>query len=146
MNQERVQNHHHPQVLIIDDDIDSALKVESIFLHLGCQTTCALNWNEARKKLCATKPDIIILDWLLDHDMNAAQVIRLCSKTFAKFNNKSSNRTESRPQVITYSSLTDAEIDVPETPYFNHLAHWQKPIQQRELLVRALSLLNHLHR
>jgi len=148
MNKERVHQHYHirPHVLIVDDDIDSALKVETIFHHLGCQTTCALNWNEARKKMCATKPDIIILDWLLDHEVNAAQVIKHCSKTFSRFDRKTNYRTQNRPQIITYSSLTDAEIDVPESPYFDHLDHWQKPIPQRELLVRALGLLNQLHR
>ncbi|MBS1969991.1 MAG: hypothetical protein JSU04_06765 [Bdellovibrionales bacterium] len=151
MHKERVHQLHHfrTQVLIVDDDVDSALKVETIFHHLGCQTTCALNWSEALKKMCATKPDIIIMDWLLDHEVNAAQVIKHCSKTFAKFNSQASSmkyRTQNRPQVITYSSLTDAEINVPQTPYFDHLDHWQKPIPQRELLIRALGLLNQLHR
>jgi CheY-like chemotaxis protein len=149
MHKDRTMNLHpqyRPQVLIIDDDIDSALKIETVFLHLGCQTTCALNWNEARQKMCATKPDIIIMDWLLDHHVDAAQVIKHCSKTFAKFSGHSKYRTEHRPQIVTFSSLKDTEIHVPKTPYFDHFAHWQKPIQQREILVRALGLLNQIHR
>jgi CheY-like chemotaxis protein len=140
------QERHPINILIIDDDIDSALRVQTVFTHLGCQTTCALNWHEAAKKICALKPDIIILDWMLDHQIDAGDVVKHCTKMFQKFDGERRNRAMRRPKIITYSSLGASEIELPDTPYFDHLDHWQKPVRQRDLLSRVLGLLGKIGR
>lgn len=133
-------------ILIIDDDVDTALQVQSIFAHLGCETICTLDWNEARKKICSLKPDIIILDWMLDNHIDGGDIVRQCNRTFEKFAGERRTRALHPSKIITYSSLLESEIDLPSTPYFDHLDHWQKPIQQRDLLLRALRLLKSLGR
>ncbi|MGE0764734.1 MAG: response regulator [Bdellovibrionales bacterium] len=128
-------------VLIIDDDVDSALLVESVFAHLGCQTTCSLSSDEARRRLNSLKADFIILDWCLDHQIEASQIISQCTQTFGKFDKKIGHGPRRKPKIITYSSLNEKEIEPLQSPYFQHIDHWQKPISHRELLSRVLHLL-----
>jgi CheY-like chemotaxis protein len=120
----------------VDDDVDSVLLVGNIFSHLGCETVYSLNAIEARKQICAGQSDIIILDWCLDRQIEAASVIDQCSRIFAKY-----GETGHRPRVVTYSSLMASEIELTANPYFEYFGHWQKPIGRDELLVQALSLL-----
>ncbi|MGE3683914.1 MAG: response regulator [Bdellovibrionales bacterium] len=133
-------------ILIVDDDIDSALQVRSIFSRLGCEVTCSLSWIEAKKKMCASKIDLIILDWILDRHIDAGEVVNQCARTFSKRGRVGSRRKGLRPKVITYSSLEQSEIKWLENAHFEHLAHWHKPITQRELLVRVLEALGALGR
>ncbi|MBX3021589.1 MAG: response regulator [Bdellovibrionales bacterium] len=132
-------------VLIVDDDVDSALQMGSVFSHLGCDITCSLGWLEAKKKMCSLKTDIIILDWKLDRHIDASDIVDQCSRTFRKFG-EGSRRQWPRPKIITYSGLHESEIRRLENPYFQHLAHWRKPIGQRELLARVLQLLKQIER
>jgi len=127
------------KILIVDDDVDSALLVDSVFSRLGCSTTCSLNSLDARHKICTHRNDIIILDWVLDRHMDGGQIVEDCKKLFDKFGD--TGFMQSRPKVITYSSLDESEIGWKRNPYFDHLAHWKKPIRQREMLSRALHLL-----
>lgn len=124
-----------PRVLIVDDDVDSVLFVGSIFSHLGCETAFSLNAVEARKRICAGQSDIIILDWCLDRQIEAASVLDQCSRIFAKY-----GETGRKPRVVTYSSLNASEIELAASPYFEYFGHWQKPIGRNELLMQALSL------
>lgn len=123
-------------ILVVDDDVDSALLVGQIFSHLGCQTTCSLNSLEAHKQICAGKADIIVLDWCLDHHIEANRVLGQCIRTFEKFGGRGH-----KSNLITYSSLLPSEIEVQKSPYFDYLDHWQKPISRHELLLRVLALL-----
>lgn len=140
------RSHRPANVLIVDDDVDSALQVKSVFSHLGCETTCSLGWLEAKKKMCSLKADIIILDWILDRHIDAGDIVRQCAQTFSKFGWDEKRRLWNRPKIITYSSLDEADIQTLENPYFQHLAHWKKPVTQRELLNSALHLLQALGR
>jgi len=125
----------------VDDDIDSALLVESVFAHLGCRTACSLTSVEARKKICSWKADVIILDWVLG-PTDAKGVVNQCIKVIDKFG--VNGVRGHKPKIITYSSLALSEIDALENPYFEHLDHWKKPISQRELLTRSLALLERI--
>ncbi|MEZ0392129.1 MAG: response regulator [Pseudobdellovibrionaceae bacterium] len=143
----RTDSPHSPQaqkvtnILIIDDDVDSALMVESVFSHLGCETTCSLGCKEAREKICSLQADLIIMDWMLDGQTEASSVVRQCAETFAKFGRGLGHGSWPKAKIITFSSLAASEIESLRNPYFEHLDHWQKPITQRELLHRVLVLL-----
>ncbi len=128
-------------VLIVDDDVDSALLVKSIFNHLGCETVCTLDSIEARKRILSMKADIIILDWVLDRATDAKSMLKLCSRSLQKFGG---GRKGHRPKIVTYSSLEASEIEALQSDFFDHLEHWKKPIGQRELLSRSLALLEKL--
>jgi CheY-like chemotaxis protein len=130
-----------PEILIVDDDVDSALLVDMVFRHLGCQTTCSLNFHEARKKICSLKADIIILDWCLDHEVDAGRILRQCAQSISRFNPNTGTEHRSRPKIITYSSLHESEIEALDKRYFDHLDHWRKPIGHKEMLNRVLGVL-----
>ncbi len=127
------------KILIVDDDIDAALLVQSIFTNLGCTTICSLTSAEAKKSIFSLNADIIILDWMLDHNIEASSLINQCSSTFKKFDH---GQSRWKPKIVTYSSLDVSQISVLENPFFEHLDHWQKPLKHYDLLSRILSLLN----
>ena len=128
-------------VLIVDDDIDSAMLIDSIFAHLGCATIYSQSPGEAKKKICSHKADIIILDWVLDQHTNGGGVVAECEKIFSRFKGDPAEAQRSRPKIITYSSLEPSEIEMHSSPYFIYLGHWKKPIAQRDLLEKALMVL-----
>lgn len=134
-----------PKILIVDDDVDSALQVRTLFSRLGCETICALDGNEAKHQICALDPDVIILDWILGRHADALDVVKACGRTLAKFEDQNS-KIWHKPKIITFSSLDSSEIEFLNSPFFEHLEHWKKPATQRDLLNRALGLLGRMRR
>ncbi len=134
--------HRIPTVLIVDDDIDSILQIESIFTRLGCPTLSSVSPVDAKRQLCSQKADIIILDWILSHHMDALDLVNECSKRLEKFNMRQGVGPWGKPKIITYSSLGKEKINHLESPYFDHVGHWMKPATQRELLNKTLTLFN----
>jgi len=130
------------QVLIVDDDVDSANLVESIFSRLGCETTCIFSSLDAKEQICAVKADIIILDWMLDHRLEAGRLVNQCARLFDKLGDH--GERGSKPKIITYSSLNQIDMDLPENPFFEYFDNWKKPLDQRELLAKAKNLLKML--
>jgi CheY-like chemotaxis protein len=129
-------------VLIVDDDADSAALIASIFDHLGCHTVCTLTPTDAAKSICARNVDLIILDWILDDHTDAKDVMDKCSAIFTKYGIQMAS--DSKPKVITYSSLKASEVALLTSPYFTHLDHWQKPIPYLGLLKRTLKVLEEI--
>ncbi len=129
-------------VLIVDDDADSAALIASIFEHLGCHTVCTLNPTDAEKGICARNTDLIILDWILDDHTDAKAVMDKCSAVFSKFGIRMD--PEHKLKVITYSGLKASEVELLTSPYFIHLDHWQKPIPYLNLLKRTLKVLEEI--
>lgn len=128
-------------VLIIDDDVDAALLVASIFWQLGCHTTFALDIHEAQRRIIDGKADIIILDWVLSERSMADQVLNRSIKTINKFLPLRQRLSQHRAKIISYSSLESSQIRLPESQFFEHLDHWQKPMGHRDLVRRAQDLL-----
>lgn len=135
------ENRSLANILIIDDDADSVLLVQSVFAQLGCQTICSLNLSEAKKELLSQKADAIILDWFLDPRLNAGNIVDQCTRTLGKFEG-----ARKPPKVVTCSSLEESEIILPESPFFEYLGHWQKPMTRSCILTKALNLLEILDR
>ena len=133
-----------PNVLIVDDDVEWAVVVESIFRQLGCNTEIALEIHEAKRKIAAGKSDIIILDWMLDYHVSAGQVLSAVNRTLDKFPANRDNGYLHKPKIITFSSKSDSEIEMPTSPYYVHLDHWQKPLKYPELTKKTVQLMNHL--
>jgi CheY-like chemotaxis protein len=129
------------QILIVDDDADSALLFESIFAQLGCPTICSLTSLDAKKEICSLKADVIILDWLLDSGTDARSITEQCVHALEKLGVRLDGRRKAK--IITCSSFSANEIDqLIQSPYFEHLDHWQKPITHSDLLKRSLNLLD----
>lgn len=127
--------------LIIDDDVDTALAVESIFKQLGCQTEVITQPDDLPRKISSTRADYIILDWRLGDQLLASQVVERATRFIDVFSDLRQMFVHARPKVITYSALPYSEISFPKTEYFDHLDHWQKPISFSELALRFSELL-----
>lgn len=128
-------------VLIVDDDVDSALAIDTIFKRFGCNTTFAFDCNEARKKISSGKADVIVLDWLLDHEIKADQIVRQSVRFIEKFDGLKRRLHRKPPKVITYSSLKNSNISFPKNDYFVHHDHWQKPIMYSDVTKKTFNLI-----
>lgn len=138
--------HRPANILIVDDDMDAALQVESVFSQLGCQTVITPGVAEAKRRICSLKADVIILDWFLDPFVDGGQMVTQCARSLERFHDLLKFETSRIPKIITYSGASESLIKLPESPFFQYLDHWKKPISQRELVMRALSLLHDINR
>jgi len=128
-----------PNILIVDDDVDSALNMDSMFRPLGCNVEIALDPNEAQRKISSGKADVIVLDWLLDTRTSADQVVARAIHLLEKF-----GTPHHLARIITFSSLNASEVKLPFSPYYVHADHWQKPLRRPELTRKTQSLLSTL--
>jgi len=133
-------------VLIIDDDVDSALLVASIFWQFGCSTAFALDEHEARNRLIDGKADIIILDWILSEHARADKVLKRSIEVIDKYSTLKSRHCQHRAKIVSYSTLDDSAIQLPRCEYFQHLDHWRKPMLRSDLMRRAQHLLDQVRR
>lgn len=143
-HQTSVQKHLRqiPNVLIVDDDVDAALMIESIFREFGCTISFARNPFEAQKKMSSGKADIIVLDWLLDSRTFADKVVAQAVRRLVKFNPPDHLAQIHKCKIVTYSSLDSSDVVLPESPFYIHLDHWKKPLGRTELARKAASLLS----
>src|SRR5580704_15664280 len=74
-----------PSVLIVDDDVDTVLVMESILRPLGLNVDFALDVHDAQRKISSGKYGIIFLDWLLDPQTSADQVVARAVRLLEKF-------------------------------------------------------------
>lgn len=130
-----------PHVLIVDDDIDSAILMDSLFRSFGCHTACTLEFNEAPRKISSGKADIIILDWMLGERMMADKVLNETIYIIEKYKSLRSQFCRQRTKLISFSSLAAEELHIPDNLYFEHFDHWRKPMDRTELIRRANTLL-----
>lgn len=126
-----------PHVLIIDDDIEAILPIDMIFRELGCQTSFAIDVDEAVRKLESLPVDIIVLDWMLNRT-TGGQVL----EEVVQHKDLSLFHSNTKPKVITYSGLESHNITFPKSKFFDYVEHWVKPVKFNETTSRALQLLN----
>lgn len=128
--------------LVVDDDVDTAVAVESVFRQLGCQTDMVTNPDTLHQKIASHQTDFIILDWQLSEKLHANQVVARAARLIDTFSDLRHGFSISRPKVITYSVLDPSEIQFPSTGYFEHIDHWQKPISYAELTTRISEIVD----
>jgi len=126
-------------VLIVDDDVDSAILVESIFKNLGCRTQIALDANEAQHKICSMKTDLVILDYQLDHGLDAGDVVFRFLRTLQRF-----GANPTKTSVVTFSGLDQKNIYLPTSNLYQYRGHWKKPLSRNELVMMGLRLLKEI--
>jgi CheY-like chemotaxis protein len=130
-----------PTVMIVDDDIDVAASLELIFRQLGCETTMITNPNDLHRKISMGDSDFIVLDWMLSERIQADQVVEKAARVIDSFSDLKEKFQHTQPKIITHSVLGKGAIHMPNTGYFKHLDHWQKPISHYELTTRTSELL-----
>ena len=130
-----------PTVLIVEDDPDVALATESIFKQLGCKTILSDGHDGASHKMSFQDVDFIVLDWMLGDNLSADQLVKKSTRIIDAYKDLRSKFHNQHAKVITYSALDRSKVHLPESQYFDHLDHWQKPVNYTELTKRASDLL-----
>jgi CheY-like chemotaxis protein len=127
-------------VLVIEDDPDSAELVKNVLINIGCNVTLALSADEASRHLALGNFDTIILDWYLENENLGSDVINEFERTVEdtqvlqyQFENKIFN-------LITFSSAPKEDIQLENQKHFKYAGHWQKPLGYHELKSRSLQL------
>lgn len=136
-------SHRTPRVLIVDDDTDLALAMQTALVQLGCETEIVTRHQDLHRKLSFDRADYIFLDWMLNDRMTADKVIEKASRLIGSFSELREKFIGNKPRVVTYSVLDRNETLLPASgeKYFEHLDHWQKPMGLSEIVERATTLL-----
>ena len=134
-----------PVVLIIDDDVDAIISLEKTVKNLGCDTLTALDAADAQKKLMAGKVDLVILDWCLDHNLEAGQILEKVARVLRKFSKQDQDQDSDSGQkkiyFVTHSSLAENQFKIPTSEFFTRIEHWQKPIHRNDLVKKTTDVL-----
>jgi len=114
-----------PTVLLVDDD-DVFVDAVSAVLEQEFNIRTACNGTEAFAQVAGDKPDVIVLDVMMDHLSEGFDVARKLKKDPA---------TRSIPVVMLtgVDSVYNTRMEVSEA-YFVHDAYLEKPVEPRELL------------
>ena len=132
-----------PRVLIVDDDVDMALAMQSALAQLGCQTEVHTCHEGLHRKLASSQADYIFLDWKLNDQVTADQVVERAVRFIDTFSDLREKFAHHRPSIVTHSVLDRGQVTLPKAgiPYFSHLDHWQKPMPFHEVVKRASELI-----
>ncbi|MGE0764733.1 MAG: hypothetical protein AB7N80_15770 [Bdellovibrionales bacterium] len=128
-----------PKVLIVDDDLDTALSMQVAFKQLGCETEVATQHEGLHHKLISSQADYIFLDWRLNDQVTAGEVVEKAVRLIETFSDLQEKFLNHRPRIVTYSALKRGQIALPHhgDHYFKHLDHWEKPMPFTEVIERA---------
>lgn len=132
---------HSPTVLIVEDDPDVAVATESIFKQLGCKTILSDGHDGASHKMSFQDVDFIVLDWMLGDNLSADELVKRSTRIIDTYKDLRARFHNQHAKIITYSALDRSKVHLPESDYFDHLDHWQKPVNYTELTKRASDLL-----
>lgn len=131
-----------PVVMIVDDDVDTALATELMFKQLGCRTHVVCEPADMHRKISFEAPDLIILDWNLDRGLHGDDVVERAGRLIDAFSDLRARFGSAPPKVVTHSVVDMEQIEVPRSDYFLHLDHWQKPLKHEELVALGANALN----
>jgi CheY-like chemotaxis protein len=121
------------RVLIIDDDIDSAVVTASAFTTAGWQTDVATTPARALDYLSYGSPSLVILDWVLSPALNGGDLLQ---NAILALSTREKSRAEPVP-VVSLSSSPPQTINFDDSEYFKHMEYWQKPIQLNDMVSAA---------
>lgn len=130
-----------PTVLIVEDDKDVATATESVFKQLGCKTILSDGHDGASHKMSFQDVDFIVLDWILGDNLSADELVKKSTRIIDAFKDLRARFQNQHAKVITYSALDKSKVHLPDNEYFDHLDHWQKPVNYTELARRASDML-----
>jgi CheY-like chemotaxis protein len=126
------------KVLIIDDDIDSALVTAGAFTSAGWQTDIATTPAMALDYLYYGEPGLVVLDWILSPVLNGRELLKNATQTFT--GERERQKTTETPipvPVVSLSSSPLNTINYDDSEFFKHTESWQKPYRFSELVSAA---------
>lgn len=123
-------------VLVIEDDEDSALILEHVLNQLNCRVRLVFDGYQAIYEISEKPFDLIILDWVMP-GISGAETLRNMDRVLTWDSFTSALWDKKRLSIVTYSSTPITVLDIPISPFFRYLAHWQKPLTYSQLKDRA---------
>jgi CheY-like chemotaxis protein len=117
-------------VLIIDDEEDMRIYLETVFRKAGYETAVAVNGDEALEKIQQTNPDLITLDILMPRKSGL--------KFYEALRRESGN---SSLPVIVVSGVSGNEQFFDRDAAGTNTVFMEKPINPDQLLKKAEELL-----
>lgn len=118
------------KIMIIDDEEDMRIYLQTIFRKAGYETDIAINGEEALQKINSIKPDLITLDILMPQKsgLNFFEMIR-------------NIETNKRIPIIVVSGVSGHREFFSNKEDSDITAYLEKPIKPDELLAEAKKLL-----
>lgn len=131
------------RILIVDDDLEIALAMQKALDQLGCRTDVAVTHEEVAKKMVYDDFDLIFMDWTLNNQTTAGQVVEKALDLIYSFSDLRTKLRQRKPKVVTCSVLSKDQVFLPKasSEFFSYHDHWQKPMNFTEIINRAASLL-----
>lgn len=126
-------------VLIVDDDVDAILPMNSLFRGLGCATSYAITSREAWHQMASGLYDIILLDWNLGQQ-TGGEVLQKALRVIQRFQDHRYMGQGFHPRLITYSGSRRSELVLPDNKIFVHVDHWRKPVITAKIREEAARL------
>ena len=118
------------KIMIIDDEEDMRIYLQTIFRKAGYETDTAANGEEALQNLGTVKPDLITLDILMPQKSGL--------KFFETLRN---NKTTMNLPVVVVSGVTGHSEFFKNEKNAGPTIYLDKPIKPGELVARAQELL-----
>jgi CheY-like chemotaxis protein len=122
------------RVLIVDDDIDSALVTARAFTTAGWHTDIATTPAMALDYLSYSSPSLVVLDWVLTPVLNGGDLLENASITLSE---RERHNVVSPVPVVSLSSTPSYDISYSDSEYFKPLEYWQKPFGLSEMVTAA---------
>ncbi len=103
--------------------------VEATFRELGCEVEFAFDIHAAQHKISSGRADIIILDWMLNSPCECRSYTRAGYSFVGKIQAPASSFANYYP----FQRLDAAQVRLPESLFYTHADHWQKPLRRQDL-------------
>lgn len=132
-----------PQILIVDDDIETVAPLNIIFHELGCNTNLAFDGVEAAIQASRCLYDLIVLDWRMPGFSGGESIQRAQQRILE--NMKMDHRFDRKKiPVITYTAQYLDDIKIPQCSSFYFIDHWKKPIRFGDLSLKAAQVVTNI--
>lgn len=125
---------HKPKVWVVDDDEALAIALQASLRRLGIEAGIVTNARDLHRRIIADRADYILLDWMLGSNITADMVMKKSIRIIDSASYFTEDFTNNPAHVVTYSSLTEDEIDVPLSPFFDYMGHLKKSAPRKEVL------------
>lgn len=135
------EENSRPKVLVVDDDFDFSLLVASTLNRIGFEAEVISATESAYQRIGHGNADIILLDWMLEGDMTANDVVQQTNYLIEDFPNLKSKFNQHHPKIVTFSSLESHEVHMLQSQYMFHVDHWHKSMSNGEFEQKARSLM-----
>lgn len=120
-------------VLIIDDDLDSANIVAREYKKFGLNVSISVDYKNAIKKIIKNRYDLVVLDWLLDEGHMGDEILKYADNHLTLEQRQNRESKTNHTKIISFSAFDRSFIRVPLLNYFMYHDHWQKPLMPIEL-------------